>query len=214
MLSSSERVWGTRARDHAVGGARRRHRRDPDRQERRVRLRVREARRDVWSDDPDAVRLVYTDIKKPGVRFLQQTITAIDPDARRVTTDGGDHEADVLVVALGADYDLDATPGLAEGGDEFYSVGGAERLREVLPTFSQGRAMVGVCGAPFKCPPGTERGRVAAPRLSVGAGRPRRIARSPSSSRSGAQSLPHRIPPARSLPPLPRVTSSSSPAAA
>ena len=102
---------------------------------------------------PDAVRLVYTDIAKPGVRFLQQTITAIDPEARRVHTDGGDHEADVLVVALGADYDLDATPGLAEGGDEFYSVGGAERLREVLPTFSQGRAMVGVCGAPFKCPP-------------------------------------------------------------
>jgi sulfide:quinone oxidoreductase len=102
---------------------------------------------------PDAVRLVYSDIKKPGVRFLQQTITAIDPEARRVTTNVGVHEADVLVVALGADYDLDATPGLAEGGDEFYSVGGAERVREVLPTFSRGRAIVGVCGAPFKCPP-------------------------------------------------------------
>jgi sulfide:quinone oxidoreductase len=102
---------------------------------------------------PDAVRLAYRDIAKPGVRFVQETITAIDPEARRVTTDGGVHEADVLVVALGADYDLDATPGLADGGDEFYSVGGAERLREVLPTFSQGRAIVGVCGAPFKCPP-------------------------------------------------------------
>ena len=102
---------------------------------------------------PDAVRLPYRDIAKPGVRFLQETITAIDPEARRVTTDGGVHEADVLVVALGADYDLDATPGLAEGGNEFYSVAGAERLREVLPTFSRGRAIVGVCGAPFKCPP-------------------------------------------------------------
>jgi len=56
-------------------------------------------------------------------------------------------------VALGADYDLDATPGLAEGGNEFYSVAGAERLGEVLPGFTQGRALVGVCGAPFKCPP-------------------------------------------------------------
>ena len=102
---------------------------------------------------PDAVRLEYRDIAKPGVRFLQQTITAIDPEARSVTTDGGVHEADFLVVALGADYDLDATPGLAEGGNEFYSVGGAERLGELLPTFSQGRAIVGVCGAPFKCPP-------------------------------------------------------------
>ena len=70
-----------------------------------------------------------------------------------MSTDGGQYEADILVVALGADYDLDATPGLAEGGNEFYSVAGAERMRELLPGFSEGRAVIGVCGAPFKCPP-------------------------------------------------------------
>jgi sulfide:quinone oxidoreductase len=101
----------------------------------------------------DAVRLPYRNIVKPGVRFLQETITAIDPQTRRVTTDAGVREADVLIVALGADYDLDATPGLAEAGSEFYSVAGAERLAQVLPTFSRGRAIIGVCGAPFKCPP-------------------------------------------------------------
>src|SRR3954470_6114806 len=63
---------------------------------------------------PETVRLRYREIAKPGVQFLQQTVTAIDPDARRVTTDDGVHEADFLIVALGADYDLDATPGLAE----------------------------------------------------------------------------------------------------
>ena len=102
---------------------------------------------------PDAVRLPYRDIAKRGVRFLQETITAIDPEARRATTDAGVHEADVLVVALGADYDLGATPGLPEAGNEFYSVAGAARLADVLPTFSRGRAIIGVCGAPFKCPP-------------------------------------------------------------
>ena len=102
---------------------------------------------------PDAVRLWYRDIAKPGVRVLRETITSIDPEARRVVTDSGEHEADVLVVALGADYDMDATPGLAEAGNEFYSVAGAERLRDVLPAFSSGHAVVGVCGAPFKCPP-------------------------------------------------------------
>jgi sulfide:quinone oxidoreductase len=101
----------------------------------------------------DAVQLAYRDIAKPGVRFLQETVTAIDPEARAVTTDRGAYEADFLVIALGADYDFDATPGLAEGGNEFYSVEGATQLRELLPTFSQGRAIVGVCGAPFKCPP-------------------------------------------------------------
>jgi sulfide:quinone oxidoreductase len=104
---------------------------------------------------PETARIPYAGFSKPGVRFLRETVTAIDPEARRVTTDAGEHEADVLVVALGADYDLEATPGLAEadGGGEFYSVAGAERLREVLPTFTRGRALVGVCGAPFKCPP-------------------------------------------------------------
>jgi len=101
----------------------------------------------------DAVRLPYRDIAKPGVRFLQETVTAIDPEARVVTTDAGVHEADVLVVALGADYDMDATPGLAEAGNEFYSVTGAEAARDVLADFSTGTAIVGVCGTPFKCPP-------------------------------------------------------------
>lgn len=101
----------------------------------------------------DAVRLAYGDITKPGVQVLRETITAIDPEARSVTTDAGLHEADVLVIALGADYDMDATPGLAEGGNEFYSVAGAARLAGIVPTFSQGHAVIGVCGAPFKCPP-------------------------------------------------------------
>ena len=102
---------------------------------------------------PTAARLPYEEFAKPGVRFLRETITAIDPVERRVTTDRGSHEADVLVVALGADYQYEATPGLAEGEDEFYSVAGAERMREVLGDFSSGRALIGVCGAPFKCPP-------------------------------------------------------------
>jgi sulfide:quinone oxidoreductase len=102
---------------------------------------------------PEAVRLRYADITTPNVRFRQETITSIDPEARRVVTDLDTYEADVLVVALGADYDLAATPGLAEAGNEFYTVTGAGVVRDVLPTFASGTAIVGVCGAPFKCPP-------------------------------------------------------------
>ncbi len=102
---------------------------------------------------PDAVRLRYADITTPQVRFRQETITAIDPVARRVVTDLDTYEAEVVVVALGADYDLAATPGLVEAGNEFYSVEGAEVLRDVLPSFTSGSAIVGVCGPLFKCPP-------------------------------------------------------------
>jgi sulfide:quinone oxidoreductase len=101
----------------------------------------------------EAVRLPYRDFVKPRVRMLRETVTAIDPVARRVTTDAGTHEADALVIALGADYDVSETPGITLGKNEFYSVAGAERLRSVLPSFEKGNAVIGVCGAPYKCPP-------------------------------------------------------------
>ena len=102
---------------------------------------------------PEAVRLRYEDYATPHVRFVRETITAIDPGNRSVATDTGTYEADVLVVALGAEYDVAATPGLAEAGNEFYSVAGAEIVRDILPGFRSGTAIVGICGTPFKCPP-------------------------------------------------------------
>jgi sulfide:quinone oxidoreductase len=101
---------------------------------------------------PDA-RHPYRDVLKPGVRFLQTTVRSIDPAARRVVTDGGTFEADILIVALGADLDPAATPGLVEGGQEFYSVAGAFALRDTLPHFERGPAIIGICGKSFKCPP-------------------------------------------------------------
>jgi sulfide:quinone oxidoreductase len=100
----------------------------------------------------EAVRLPYADVSKPGVEFLQERVLEIDPEARSVRTDQGSHESDVLVVALGADYDVAATPGLADV-DEFYSVTGAETLAAKLPSFEGGRVVVGICDAPYKCPP-------------------------------------------------------------
>src|SRR6478609_11355530 len=101
---------------------------------------------------PNAVRLPYEKFVKPGVRLLQETISLVDPVAKRVTTDRGTHEADFLVIALGADYDFAATPGMADA-TEFYTLEGATRLGEMLPSFTRGRVLIAVGGAPFKCPP-------------------------------------------------------------
>jgi sulfide:quinone oxidoreductase len=128
---------------------------------------------------PAAVHHPYRDIVKPGVRFVQATIRSFDPAVKRVVTDHGTYEADILVVALGADYDFAATPGLVEGGHEFYSVAGATAVRDVLPRFERGHAVIGVCGKSFKCPPApsetafllhdflTERGRRQHTEISV-----------------------------------------------
>ncbi len=95
----------------------------------------------------------YAGMVKPGVRFVQTTIRSIDPVAKQVETDAGRFEADLVVVALGADLHPDATPGLSEGGNEFYTLSGAFALRDVLADFGGGRVIVGVTSTPFKCPP-------------------------------------------------------------
>ena len=103
--------------------------------------------------DAAALRIPYRELAKPGVDFRQERVTAIDPAARHVTTDQGSYDADILVVALGAEYDIAATPGFAEGGLEYYSVPGAERMRDALPAFTGGKILIGVLGQPYKCPP-------------------------------------------------------------
>ncbi len=102
---------------------------------------------------PENVRLAYRHFVKPGVKFRQEQVTAIDPQAKRVKTNKATYESDALVIALGADYDFNATPGLLEAGHEFYSLEGATRLREALSNFKKGKVVIGVSGTPFKCPP-------------------------------------------------------------
>jgi sulfide:quinone oxidoreductase len=78
----------------------------------------------------------------------------IRPDAGTVELErGGSLEWDYLVIATGARLVPDAVPGLAQGAHEFYSLEGAQRLREALRTFRGGRIRVGIAGIPYKCPP-------------------------------------------------------------
>jgi sulfide:quinone oxidoreductase len=100
-----------------------------------------------------AVAHPYRDVVKPGVRFVRSVIRSIDPTRLRVETDDGPFEGDVLVVALGADLDPAATPGLTTAGHEFYTEPGAFAVRDVLDGFTGGRVVVGVTSTPFKCPP-------------------------------------------------------------
>jgi sulfide:quinone oxidoreductase len=101
----------------------------------------------------EQVRHPYRDFVKPGVQFVQSTIRSIDPNTKRVDTDAGSFDADVIVVALGADLHPEATPGLVEGGYDFYTESGAFALRDVLANFDGGRVVVAVTSTPFKCPP-------------------------------------------------------------
>ncbi len=101
----------------------------------------------------DHVVHAYEDAVKPGVTFVRAEITAIDAAAKRVETTAGSFDGDYLVIALGADYEVSRTPGLAEVGHEFYSEAGAFALRETLASFQGGNVVIGITAGPFKCPP-------------------------------------------------------------
>ena len=102
---------------------------------------------------PEEVRIPYAELTRPGVEFRQEHITSIDPATRRVATDQSDYQTDILVIALGADYEPEATPGFSEDGHDFYTVDGAARLRDRLTEFTGGTIVLGILSVPFKCPP-------------------------------------------------------------
>jgi sulfide:quinone oxidoreductase len=110
---------------------------------------------DVMFGRTDLARLLlrYADCVHPGVRLVRADVTGIDPVTRSVTLDSETLEADILVVALGADLSPSSTPGLLEGGHEFYSVAGAVGAGEALQRFEGGRVLVAVTSTLFKCPP-------------------------------------------------------------
>lgn len=92
-------------------------------------------------------------LNRRGVRFLRQEITAIDPEARRVETEGGALDGDYLVVALGAEPRPDLVAGLGGHAHNLYDADRVPALAEALARFDGGRMAVVVAGVPYKCPP-------------------------------------------------------------
>jgi sulfide:quinone oxidoreductase len=91
---------------------------------------------------------------RDDVELVVEGAERIDPAASTVQlARGGTLPYDYLVVATGARLVPDEVPGLVAGSHDFYSLEGAQRLREALRTFGGGRILVGIAGIPYKCPP-------------------------------------------------------------
>lgn len=91
-------------------------------------------------------------LSRKGIEVVRGMIERIDPESRRVTVNGRSHEADFIVVALGADLAPDAVPGLAESGHNFYTLAGAETFRDALASFDKGKLVVLTSSPAYKCP--------------------------------------------------------------
>ena len=89
-----------------------------------------------------------------GIRVVAGTIGSIDPGAKAAVVDGERIDADVLVVALGAERNPDAIPGFREHAIDVYDVSGSQAGNAAIESFAGGRVVVGIFGAPYPCPPG------------------------------------------------------------
>jgi len=89
---------------------------------------------------------------RPRVEVVQAEARSIDLSARRVEAAGRTIGYDHLVVALGAELAPEAIPGLSEAAQTFYTLEGAERLRDALDGFTGGTVAVVVSALPYKCP--------------------------------------------------------------
>lgn len=107
----------------------------------------------VGRKGPEAGRRPLAALESRGIRIRNGAITRIDPPNRAAEVDGERIEADALVVALGADVSPGAVPGLAERGINVYEADGAARAAEALESRDEGRVLIGIFGAPYKCPP-------------------------------------------------------------
>lgn len=92
-------------------------------------------------------------VEKRGVVFVNEEIVGIDAGRKRVRTVENVYEADKLVIALGAEYALDAVPGFRETAYNFYELMGAYAAQNALKEFAGGRVAVLITRTPFKCPP-------------------------------------------------------------
>jgi sulfide:quinone oxidoreductase len=107
-------------------------------------------------------------LTRRGIEVIHGEISRIEPDTRRVHVVeqplgddplsrrlGGidrDLEADHLVVSLGVDLAPETIPGLADAGHNFYTLQGAEGLRDALAEFNGGRIVILTATAAYKCP--------------------------------------------------------------
>jgi sulfide:quinone oxidoreductase len=88
-----------------------------------------------------------------GIRVMHDPVTQIDPDGRAATMGDQRIGADSLVIALGADLASEAIPGFQKYAHNVYDPNDIPRAAQALQDFQGGKLLIGIFGAPYKCPP-------------------------------------------------------------
>jgi sulfide:quinone oxidoreductase len=106
----------------------------------------------------DAIERPRGGTLRPGITWVREPVSRVDPDARKVVLEAGAAiPYDLLVIASGARTRPEETPGVLGPGwrntvHDFYTLEGARALRGAFARFAGGRLVVNVVEMPIKCP--------------------------------------------------------------
>ncbi len=92
----------------------------------------------------------------PGVNFVIDEITNINPEKREVKSKNHTFTYDFLVIATGCKIAPEENDGLMDAWGKnafsFYTIEAAEQLRQKLKEFKGGKLVMNIAELPFKCP--------------------------------------------------------------
>jgi sulfide:quinone oxidoreductase len=100
----------------------------------------------------EAISRALSRLLARGIQLIQGEVSQIDTGEKTVYVGNDEVPYDYLVMALGAELNPRAIPGLSEAAYSFYEVSEAQRLQEALASFDGGRLALVVAGSPYKCP--------------------------------------------------------------
>ncbi len=100
---------------------------------------------------PDAITRDITGLERKGIEVVAGEVESIVTKSQTVVVSGHEIGYDYLIIALGAELDYGAIPGLAKA-HTYYTLEGANALRPVLAAFTEGRVAIVIGGVPYKCP--------------------------------------------------------------
>lgn len=104
-------------------------------------------------------KIALNNLKNKGILFLHERITKINPVEKTITTTmttsnkSQIHGYDYLVIALGADYNVEQIDGLSKKGFNLYDAQQISKLREEILALRQGKIAICITCIPYKCPP-------------------------------------------------------------
>jgi sulfide:quinone oxidoreductase len=106
----------------------------------------------VGTRQKEQVQKDLDELSKKGIDVVNDDILSMDLQRKVVKTTRNEFPYDYLIVALGAEYDLEMIPGFQEYAFHVYDLESAIKFQQAVERFEGGIIAIGISRIPFKCP--------------------------------------------------------------